>query len=146
MIFLFILTIIIFGSQVIKSFISNIREKEEAKRRVMEYKSLIVKFNNQHQIVADYYMRTHLSGSGYIKGSFDPWTKEGLEYQKNMKQFFGKYRAKFPGSGGFEGYGWGEHDYTPLEDLKTMYDSIEKRFPEAFISHNRTKKLEQLGI
>jgi len=122
------------------------KNKKIQKKRAEDYKILIEKFKEKHQIVANYYTSVHLSGNGYIKGSLDPWTEEGKKFQSNMKSFFGKFRAKFPGSGGFEGYGWGEHDYTPLEDLQQMYDMIEKRFPEAFVAHRRNEIIKQLGL
>lgn len=140
----------------------------KVRTRSIEYRSLINKFNDKHQIVADYYKSMYLNGEGYSPGTFLPLTKEGINYQSNMNQFFGKYRAKFPGSSEtetlsthkrFQVYGFFifqrdvltngvyiKPDYTPLEDLKTMYDSIETRFQEAFVAHNREIKLKQLGI
>lgn len=111
------------------------------KRREKEYLELNKKFQDKHQIIANWYCKKHLLGNN---NGMQPVTEEGFEYQRRVKSFFdGKY-GQLPRSFSMHGYlnQWNvkNFDYFPVEKLLELYNKIEEVFPEPFAELNLNQK------
>lgn len=110
------------------------KKKKLKEKREKEYLELNKKFQDKHQIVANWYSKKYLIGN---HNGMKPVTLEGFEYQRRVKNFFGdNMYGKLPKSfNPFAGVNYGfdtDFDYFPVEKLLKLYSQIETVFPEPF--------------
>ena len=111
------------------------KKKKLKEKREKEYLELNKKFQDKHQIVANWYSKKYLFGN---HNGMQPVIEEGFEYQRRVKNFFGDNMygqlphsfSRFPylNQGNIKDF-----DYFPIEKLLELYNQIEIVFPEPFI-------------
>jgi hypothetical protein len=111
------------------------KKKKLKEKREKEYFELNKKFQDKHQIVANWYSKKYLFGN---HNGMQPVTEEGFEYQRMVKSFFGdNCYGQLPHS--FSGFPYlnqsneKDFDYYPVEKLMELYNQIEIIFPEPFL-------------
>lgn len=109
------------------------KNKKLKEKREKEYLELNKKFQDKHQIVADWYCEKYLVGIG-----LQPITEQGFKYQRRVINFFGdNMYGKLPKSfNPFASINYGfdkNFDHYPIEKLLELYNQIEIVFPEPFI-------------